>query len=154
MGYVETKPGIFERVKSAPNPQEKKKKVPDHLKHIKAGKYVVGGNTYRFRSGWEHIYAMYLELLRSNGSIKDWKYECQRFDFPGIKRGCVSYLPDFKVIENDDSHWWAEVKGYLSPQGATRLKRMAKYFPNEKVRLVREPEIQDIKKSGILGSQI
>lgn len=149
MGYVETKPGIFERVKLNLDSTEKKKKVPEHLAHIKAETCIIGGKKCKFRSGWEKIYATYLELLKTNGSIKDWEYESKRFEFP-IKRGCSSYLPDFKIIENDDSHWWAEVKGYLDQKGATRLKRMKKYFPNEVVKLVRKEEIQDIKNSGLI----
>ena len=144
MGYVETRPGIFERTKSNLNPTEKKKKVPEHLAHIKQETCLIGGKKCKFRSGWEKIYATYLEWLKTNKSIKDWEYESKRFEFP-IKRGCNSYLPDFCVYELDGSHHWIEVKGYLSPQGATRLKRMAKYFPNEVVKLVREEEIKEIK---------
>lgn len=149
LGYVETSPGIFERTKPIADPTEKKKKLPEHLAHIKQETCIIGGKKCKFRSGWEKIYATYLELLKTNGSIKDWEYEPHRFEFP-IKRGCNSYLPDFKVIENDDSHWWAEIKGYLDKKGATRLKRMAKYFPQEVVKLIRREEINDIKKSGLV----
>lgn len=151
LGYKEVSPGVFARTKPAPSsPAEKKKKVPEQFAKLKAGNYEVGGKTYKFRSGWEYIYAQYLQLLKDQKQVKDWLYECQRFDFPGIKRGCVSYLPDFKVIYPDEHHEWHEVKGYLDKKGATRLKRMAKYYPAEKVILIRKEEIAEIKRSGLV----
>lgn len=144
LGYKEVSPGVFARSAPTLDPNKKEKQKPAHLKHIKSGNYEVGGKIYHFRSGYEYTYACYLELLKTNKSIKNWEYEPKRFDFP-IKRGCNSYLPDFKIIELDDSHYWVECKGYLDKKGATKIKRFAKYFPNERLEIVREAGIKEIR---------
>lgn len=83
-----------------------------------------------YRSKWEKNYAYYLEWLKIRGDIKDWKHEPKTFWFDKIKRGCVSYLPDFVVIENDDREIYHEVKGWMDDRSVTKIKRMAKYYPN------------------------
>ena len=151
-GYVEVSPGIFERpnTKTKASALTKQKEVPKQFSNLHSGKYEIDGKVYKFRSGWEYIFAQFLQILKDRKKIKDWEYECKRFEFKGIKRGCRDYLPDFKVIENDGSHWWAEVKGYLDQKGATRLNRMKRYFPEEKVRIIRKEEIDDLKRSGLV----
>lgn len=150
-GYVEVRPGVFAKaptpVKAAAHPALKQK--PPGLAHIKAATKTIGGKTHHFRSGWEVDYAKYCEFRKRAGEIKDWFYEPQTFEFP-VKKGSKFYLPDFKIIELDGSHCWKEVKGYLDQKGATKLKRMAKYYPGEKLDLVRKEEITQIRESGIL----
>lgn len=149
MGYVEVSPGRFQRSKNTAKLHKSKKKN-SAFAHLKSGNYMVGGHVLYLRSGWEYIYAQYLEFLKTNGAIKDWEYEPHTFYFEGVRRGNVSYKPDFKVTELDGNHWWAEVKGYLDPPAKTKLKRMAKYFPDEKVCLIREDKITEIVKSGVV----
>lgn len=105
----------------------------------------IGGKVYRFRSRWEFWYALYLQQLLITGKIGKWLYESKTFYFKGIKRGSVSYLPDFQVFELDGSYSWVEVKGYLDQRGATKLKRMAKYYPEEKILVIRENVIKKIQ---------
>ncbi|WP_145270189.1 PDDEXK family nuclease [Tautonia plasticadhaerens] len=100
----------------------------------KAGWREIGGKRNYYRSAWESNYARYLEWLKSLGEIRDWKHEPCTFWFPGIKRGCVSYLPDFLVIERNGEEAYHEVKGWMDARSATKIKRMAKYHPA--VRLV------------------
>ena len=88
------------------------------------------------RSGWEANVARYLEWLKSSTIILDWLHEPQTFWFEGIKRGCVSYLPDFKVINIDGSHYWIEVKGRMDSKSRTKIKRFKKYYPNEPIRVL------------------
>jgi hypothetical protein len=83
-----------------------------------------------FRSSWEYYYAIFLQKLTEEKKIQDWKHEPKCFWFENIKRGVRSYLPDFCVIHLDGSEEWAEVKGYYDS------KRMAKYYPDVKIRLV------------------
>ena len=85
------------------------------------------------RSSWEANYARYLNLMIANGSIEDWEYEKTRFGFDGVKRGPYFYIPDFKIIFKDGSHEWHEVKGYMDSKGRSKIKRMAKFYPDEKV---------------------
>lgn len=93
----------------------------------------IGGHHKYFRSKWEANYARYLEFLKQNGKIKDWQHEVKTFWFDKIKRGCCSYLPDFEVTNNDGSIEYHEVKGWYDDRSKTKIKRMAKYYPNIKL---------------------
>ena len=97
----------------------------------KQGWREIGGKEYYFRSKWEANYARYLEFLKERKTIFDWKHEPQTFWFEGIKRGVVSYLPDFKVYTIKNTHYWVEIKGYMDKRSLTKIKRFNKYFPNE-----------------------
>lgn len=68
--------------------------------------------------------------------IVEWQHEPKTFWFEGIRRGCVSYLPDFKITYNDGSNEWVEVKGYMDAKSRTKIKRFRKYFPEESLRVV------------------
>lgn len=96
----------------------------------------VGEKTRFFRSRWEANYARYLEYLKTNGHIKDWQHEPQTFWFESIKRGVRSYLPDFKVYNLDETHYWVEVKGYMDDRSKTKISRFRKYYPNETLKLI------------------
>lgn len=76
-----------------------------------------------FRSNWEANVARWL-----NHKGKKWEYEPEVFSFleHGVKRGTVSYCPDFKV-----GTLWVEVKGYLDGKGKTAIRRFKKFYPNE-----------------------
>lgn len=106
----------------------------------------VGGKRCYFRSLWEVNYARYLEWLKQNQLILDWQFEADTFWFHAIKRGVCSYLPDFKVIENDGSIVYHEVKGYMDSKSKTKLKRMAKYYPSVKIVVIDSYAYHLIKK--------
>jgi hypothetical protein len=89
-----------------------------------------------FRSSWEFYYALFLEKLRREGKIIDFRHEPKCFWFENIKRGVRSYLPDFCVTHLDGSEEWCEVKGYYDSKSKTKMKRMAKYYPEVKIRLI------------------
>jgi hypothetical protein len=89
-----------------------------------------------FRSSWEYYYAIFLEKLKQERKIIEWKHEPKCFWFEGIKRGVVSYLPDFCILHNNNTEEWSEVKGYFDSKSQTKMKRMAKYYPQVKIRLV------------------
>ena len=103
--------------------------------HKKAWFYA-RGKRYYLKSSYEYKYAAFLELLVKQKSIKDWEYETDTFWFDGIKRGINNYTPDFKIINNDDSIVFHEVKGYLDSQSKTKMKRMKKYHPNVNILMV------------------
>lgn len=96
----------------------------------------IGDKRHYFRSKWEANYARYLQFLKSKSQILDWDFECKTFWFEGIKRGTVSYLPDFLVTKLDGTQEWHEVKGYMDAKSNTKIKRFAKYFPDQILRLV------------------
>jgi hypothetical protein len=89
-----------------------------------------------FRSEWEFYYSLFLEKLKKENKIIDWKHEPKCFWFNDIKRGVRSYLPDFCVTHKDGSEEWSEVKGFFDSRSQTKMKRMAKYYPEVKIRLV------------------
>jgi len=105
------------------------------------------------RSGWEANYARYLNWLKKNGQIKNWAYEAETFMFEAIKRGIRSYTPDFKLTENDGSIVFHEVKGYMSPDSKTKLKRMAKYYPDVRIVIINSTWFKANKSlKGIIGN--
>ena len=92
----------------------------------KSGKREDLNNTF-FRSAWEANVARYFNLL----GVK-WEYEPKEFVFEGVKRGCISYRPDFYLPDEDR---WVEVKGWFDKKSKTKLRRFKKYYPVEFNRL-------------------
>lgn len=107
----------------------------------------IGGIRKYYRSKWEANYARYLEWLRVKGEIKEWKHEPETFWFEGIKRGCLSYLPDFRVIENNGAITYHEVKGWMDDRSKTKIKRMAKYHPLVKLIVIDAKAYAALKKT-------
>jgi hypothetical protein len=99
-----------------------------------------------FRSSWEANYARYLNWLIANGQIKCWEFEPDTFEFP-VKRGSRFYTPDFKITNNDASMEYHEIKGYMDQRSATKLKRMAKYYPLFKIVLIDKHQYRAIAKT-------
>lgn len=102
----------------------------------KQGWREIDGVRIFFRSRWEFNYALYLNLLKKSGEISNWEHEPETFWFENIKRGCRSYLPDFRVTDSNGQICFHEVKGWMDPRSKTKIKRMAKYHPNVKLRVI------------------
>lgn len=99
------------------------------------------------RSSWESNYCRYLNLLIERGEIVSWEYEPKIFHYP-LKRGNIHYTPDFKVHVTEEDYEWHEIKGYMDDNSRVKIKRFAKYYPEESARLViidktRYKEIKD-----------
>lgn len=114
---------------------EGSRKADGKLRRSLSGKRPDLGDRY-FRSSWEANYARYLNWMLSRKKILSWDYECHVFEFEGITRGTMDYRPDFRVSLLAGGHEWHEVKGWMDPKSATRLKRMAKFWPAERVILI------------------
>lgn len=114
----------------------------------KAGWREIGGKRKFYRSRWEANYARWLEFKKSRGDIIDWTHESDTFWFDGIKRGCVSYLPDFKVTLKDGTQEFHEVKGWMDDRSKTKIKRMAKYHPNVKLLVIEKKKYAHISRWG------
>lgn len=97
------------------------------------------------RSSWEANYGRYLNWLKEKGKIRSWEYESETFEFP-VKRGSIDYKPDFKVTYPDGRIEFHEVKGYLTQTGRTKLKRMAKYYPDVKIVLIDKTVYADLSR--------
>ncbi|MFA6244886.1 MAG: hypothetical protein WC655_28335 [Candidatus Hydrogenedentales bacterium] len=114
-------------------------------RRAKGGKRADLGDRY-FRSGWEANWARYLNWLEERGEIARWQYEPDTFEFP-VKRGSKFYTPDFKVFSADGSFVYHEIKGWMSPESATKLRRMALHHPNVTVELKQIKEYTAIAKA-------
>ena len=95
----------------------------------------VGGKTCHFRSKMEYRYARYLELLKTSGHIVDWNYERTKFVFPTEMTGAKQFLIDFDVLTIQGEIVHHEVKGYLDSRDITKLRRVAKHYPNARIHL-------------------
>ena len=119
---------------------------------VRGGKREDLDNRY-FRSAWEANFARYLNFLVGNGDIMKWEYEPDTLEFTAIKRGTRFYTPDFKVWDTADAEpYYYEIKGWMDAKSKTRLKRMAKYYPDVKVIVIGKKEYTSLKKnlSGVI----
>lgn len=114
--------------------------------NVQRGDYECSKGLMYFRSKWEANYALFLDFLIEKGEIKDWQFEPDVFMFEEIKLGTRSYRPDFKVFNKDGSFEYHEVKGYMDSKSKTKLKRMAKYYPEFKLVLVDSVYYRDLIK--------
>lgn len=142
------------------NSEEHRRKASERMsktmnERVKKGKNIYsrarGGTRedlgFYVRSRWEANVARYLIFLEKNKEIYKWEYEPDTFWFHNIKRGTRSYTPDFKIWETKESepYYW-EVKGYMDQKSKTRMKRMAKYYPDVRIDLIMKDEYKEISK--------
>lgn len=147
-GFKEVEKGVFKKVgKSSSKPPAKEKKVyprnPRTNTVSNQAWHEIGGKRSYYRSLWEYRYALYLQWQKERGEILEWEHEPDTFWFEEIRRGVRSYLPDFKVWTLTGEVEYAEVKGWMDPKSATKIKRMGKYYPNIKIRVVDESWFKD-----------
>ena len=113
--------------------------------NVKSGYFDINGKEMFFRSKWEANYALYLDFLIKQKQIFKWEYESDTFIFEKIKFGTRSYRPDFKVYDNEKDFSYHEVKGYMDAKSKTKIKRMAKYYPEIKLIIIDKDVYKDIK---------
>lgn len=113
----------------------------------KAGWRDVGGQRCYFRSAWEANYARYLQFLLEHRQIAKWEHEPETFWFEAIKRGCRSYLPDFRVTELCGKVVYHEVKGWMDDRSKTKIRRMAKYHPHIKLLVIESKAYKSIART-------
>jgi hypothetical protein len=104
----------------------------------KQGWRQIGPKRIYARSRWEANYARYLQFLLDHNEILKWEHEPETFWFEKVKRGAVSYLPDFRITHLGGSIEYVEVKGWMDARSKTKIRRMAKYFPNIWLKVIRE----------------
>ena len=131
---------------------KKTAKKPLTYGNIKRGWFNIGGKEMFFRSKWEANYALYLDFLVKQKQIMKWEYEVDTFWFEEIRRGVRSYKPDFKIFNNNGSFYYDEIKGYMDAKSKTKIKRMAKYYPEVVLNVIEGKEYQTLKRKlgGIL----
>ena len=117
-------------------PRPVHRRVPSSSSTYRAGWHIVSGRRIYFRSGWEVNYAHYLQWLKDKVQITEWEFEPHTFWFEGIRRGTVSYLPDFRVTTLAGTQEYHEVKGRMDARSATKIRRMARYHPAVKLLVI------------------
>lgn len=125
---------LLQNKKAIESVQHKKKAI---AKGYEQGWIIVGGDRPMYvRSRWEANLVYYFEFLKQQGKIKAWYYESETFYFEGLKRGTNNYKPDFKIIENDGTSYFIEVKGYFTRKDYVKITRMRKYHPNIGIKIL------------------
>lgn len=99
----------------------------------KASWVELGGQRFYARSKAEARHAAMLETMLRAGSIRSWKHEPKTFYFPNVKRGSVSYKPDFEVVDANGSVVFHEVKGRWDRKSVEKLRLMARHFPEVRI---------------------
>lgn len=123
----------------------------ERYSNVVAGWIEIGGRRLYVRSSWEANICAYLEFLKTHKHIIEWLYEPQVFEFHAIRSGTRLYCPDFKVINNDGSDYFIEVKGYMDAKSKTKISRMAKYYPEVKLDIIDSKRYKAIaSKSGMI----
>lgn len=114
---------------------------------VRKGKITIDDKTFFARSRWEANVAAYLQYLKESDLIKDWEHEAEEYRFEAIKRGVMSYLPDFKVTRLNGSFYLIEVKGYMDDKSKTKLNRMKKYFPDIFIDLIEAKRYKQLEEN-------
>lgn len=140
---VETRQKISEHHKGK---MPKNRMRPGMFGNIRRDWYVINNKRIFFRSKWEVNYALYLNFLIEQNQIKSWEYEKDVFIFEKIKFGTRSYRPDFKIINNDGTIEYHEIKGWMNSKSKTKLNRMRIYYPDIKLILIDSDTYRDIVK--------
>lgn len=112
----------------------------------KQGYRFVGGKDRFFRSSWEFNYALYLQYLKDNEQIKEWYYEPEIFYFKESKNNCYAYKPDFKIINNDNSFYFVEIKGWMDSASKNKIENMKVFYPEIKLVVVDSEKFNKFKK--------
>lgn len=111
-----------------------RRQYPQNVRRITA---IIGGKTYCYRSEGEYMWAQYLEFLNRTGQIEGWNYEPTTFYFENEKTAPVQYTPDFRIKDKNNGWYYQEFKrGSLDGQAVTKLRRMAKHYPDVIIELV------------------
>lgn len=134
-------------------PWLQKANCKSHSRGARGGKREDLGGIY-LRSSYEANYARYLNWLVKQGQIHSWEYEPKVFSFleHGIKRGKMFYCPDFLIHYPDGSTEWHEVKGWMDNASKTKLRRFAKFYPDETLVIIGSSTLMWIGR--LLGKQI
>lgn len=102
--------------------------------HVRTVTRIMNGQECHFRSKLEYRYAVYLDLLKDQGLIQDWKHEPPEMaiEFEHGRRGNVrGYLPDF-AIETNEGDWEVhETKGWFTPIDAKKIRAFVDQCDNK-----------------------
>ena len=94
-----------------------------------------------FDSKNESLYYQALKNMKENGLIKDFElqpvFELQeKFTKNDKKYRPITYIADFRVINNDDSFYVVDIKGILTTEFKIKMKLFNYKYPNIELRLI------------------
>lgn len=111
----------------------------------------VGGREITFRSKLEYRWAVWCQLRKEQGIIKDWWYEdpetLLELETKYLKNKKM-YLPDFTILYPNGDYEYEETKGYFPPKDATKIELAAKQYDNP-ITLIFASLIPNSKKSKV-----
>ena len=100
--------------------------------HVHRVTMEVGGKTCTFRSKLEYRWAVWCQLRKEQGIIKEWWFEAHdtllELETAYFKNRKL-YLPDF-TIQTADGYEFEETKGYFPPKDYTKIKLAAMQYEN------------------------
>ena len=98
--------------------------------HVRKVTKEVGGKTITFRSLLEYRWAVWCELRKEQGIIKEWWYEDEVLELESEKfRDPIRYIPDF-TIQTENGYEFEETKGWFTSPSATKIKLAAIQYEN------------------------
>ncbi len=99
--------------------------------HVKRVTREVGGKTYTFRSLLEYRWAVWCQVRKEQGIIKDWWFEDTDSVYElvkGFHLNVKEYHPDFTILYANGDFELEETKGYFPPRNYTTLKLMSEQY--------------------------
>jgi hypothetical protein len=101
------------------------------------------------RSKMEANVIRYAKWMQQLKVISSWAYESHEWEFP-IKRGNRFYKSDLRVTYINGQEVFWEIKGYMDAASKTKLKRMAKYYPDVRIRIIDAKEYRMLARNKTL----
>ena len=94
-----------------------------------------------FDSRDESLYYQALKDLKLKGLIKDYELQPEfllqeSFEKDGKKYRAITYIADFKVINNNDSFYVVDIKGMLTTEFKIKMKLFNYKYPDIELRLI------------------
>lgn len=109
----------------------------------KRGWRKIGKNNYFCYSSWEANYLRYLEYLKKNQKIIEYKKEPTQFAFPKpIKyqnyngKTISSYIPDFQIFMKRGGSEYHELKGWINDKFLKQMEAMKQFYPKIKIKII------------------
>ena len=92
----------------------------------------VGGKVCTFRSLLEFRWAVWCQVRKEQGLIKDWFFEDAPIEIETkYFKNKKLYLPDFTIETNEGEYEFEETKGWFPPRDYTKLRLTAEQYENK-----------------------
>ena len=94
-----------------------------------------------FDSKDESLYYQALKNMKANGLIKDFELQPKFILQESFEKDCkkykpITYIADFRVINNDGSSYIVDIKGMLTTEFKIKMKLFNYKYPNIELKLI------------------